>query len=373
MTCYIEFEDSPIGIIPSNNIIRFSFNCSIYRIFSMAKLTLGGVAKKYFNEMKSGLPVNIVFEGNGKTYVNKMKVLSFSKVPNKQIDVSDLLEITLISAMYFDKSGGTLVHEGSVGSIYDTIMTKFFKGSIIEYKGTMTDDLPRRRYQTQERTLDFMKRLLKYGVQGGMPVYLFHDAKGVLNLKGISEMSKSLPDYTAVPTLVTTSPKLAQSSTSPYLSIWDFVSVFDGRTTSSRVDNIFTTANFRFNDKVINTYTFKGIDTLNNQISDGIPSRTKFYGWNLAPNDAYALAAKESFESTSNSCLFRGVFRGMDVDGLDLGHTLTVLLPTYDYSAKNSNGEASNLGEGRYLITDLDFTVTDDTVQTTATMMQVAC
>lgn len=374
MTCYIEFEDSPIGVVHYTRILRLSFICSIFKVFSMANVVLNGLAKKYFNDMKSGLPVNFVFvDDNGKEYINKMKVLSFSKLPDSEFNTSDIMEVTFISAMYFDKSSGTLVHEGSVGTIYDNIMSKFFRISVREYSGISTEDIPRRRYQTGERTLDFMKRILKYGVQGNMPVYLFHDAKGVLNLRGISEMSKSIPEYTAIPALVGTSENMSQSSTNAYLLMWDFISEFNGRTTASRVDNIFTTSNFRFNDKVMSSYSFRSLETGNSQIFDSIPSRTKFYGWNLAPNDAFAISAKESFESTANSCILKGTFKGMDVGRLGLGSTIDVQLPTYGNNAKNSKGEAANLGEGRYLITDLEFSITKDGVQTVASMMQVAC
>ena len=373
MTFSIEFEDSPIGVVNSSRIASVSFICSIFKTFSMAKVVLSGLAKKYFNDMKSGLPVNFIFMGDGKTYVNKMKVLSFSKIPDTQFETSDTLDITLISAMYFDKSSGTLIHEGSVGAIYDNIMSKFFKGSVPEYQGTVTDDFPRRRYQTNERTLDFMQRILKYGIKGNMPVYLFHDAKGVLNLRGISEMSKSYPSYTAIPARFATTPELTQSSITPYLEMWNFISLFNGRTSSTKVTNIFSTSNFRFNNKIVNSYTFNSLGTGNSQIFDDIPSRTKFYGWNLAPTDAMAIAAKDSYEANSTSCLFKGVFRGMDVDRLELGSTINVQLPSFGNTAKNSNGESSNLGEGRYLISDLEFSMDGESVKTTASMIQVAC
>lgn len=373
MICYIEFEDSPIGIVSPSKVLKVSFICSIYKVYSMANLMLSGLAKQYFNDIKCGSPINFVFKDDNNTYINKMRVLSFSKIPDSQYGMSDILNVTLISAIYFDKSAGTMVHEGSVGSIYDTIMSKFFNNSVVEYSGTLTDDLPRRRYQTQERTLDFMKRILKYGIQGGMPVYLFHDAKGVLNLKGISEMSKSLPSYTAVPSINGVSPEMGLSSTNSFLTIWDFISEFDGKTTCGFINNVFTTANFRFNNKIVDSYTFKGVDTQNNQILESIPPKTKFYGWNLAPNDAMAIAAKESFEKLTNSCMFRGIFQDFDVSRLNLGSTISVQLPEFGYTARNSNGEASNLGEGRYLITDLEFLAEGNKVQTTATMMQVAC
>lgn len=374
MTCYIEFEDSPIGVVSYTRILRLSFICSIFKVFSMANMVLNGLAKKYFNDMKSGLPVNFVFvDDDNKSYVNKMKVLSFSKLPDTEYNVSDIMEVTLISAIYFDKSVGTLVHDGSVGTIYDNIMAKFFKTSVTEYKGIPTEDIPRRRYQTGERTLDFMKRILKYGVQGNMPIYLFHDSKGVLNLRGISEMSKSIPGYTAIPALVGSTDGMSQSSTNAYLLMWDLISEFNGRTTCSRIDNIFTTENFKFNDKVISSYSFRSAETGNNQIFDSIPSKIKYYGWNLAPNDAFAISAKESFESTSNSCIFKATFRGADVGRLNLGSTIDVQLPTYGNTAKNSKGESSNLGEGRYLITDLEYSLSGDGVQTVVSMIQVAC
>lgn len=374
MKVRVEFEDSRIGVLSYKNLSNMSFICSIFKVFAMANLTIIDFAKSSFNIIQSGMPVNIVFvDGNGIEYVNRMKVLSFSKAPNGQASFKDTLNLTLISSIYFDKSSGTFVHEGCVGVIFDNIMSKFFKDSVYSYKGTVTNDLPARRYQTSERTLDFMKRMLKYGIKEDMPVYLFYDPKGTLNLRGIKEMAAENPKFTASPQMMNTSESLPYSSTAEStITMWDFVSLFDGRTACSEIVTKFTSSNFRFQRMVQSKYTFKSVENRSNQVADKIPTKIKFLGWNLTPTDAQAIAAKDSFEETCNTCSFKALFKGLDLEDFNLGDTINIKLP-YDASSHNSLGQAANLSEGRYLITDLEFTLNESVVQTTATMIQVAC
>ena len=374
MRVRIEFEDSRIGVLSYNNLSSMTFICSIFKVFSMAHLVVTDFAKASFNMIKSGMPVNIVFvDDNGKEYINRMRVLSFSKAPDSRASFRDPVDMTLISSMYFDTSSGTFVHEGSIGTIFDNIMSRFFKGSVESYKGTVTNDLPARRYQTSERTLDFMKRILKYGMKDDFPVYLFHDDRGVLRLRGIKEMSMESPKFTAVPHMGAMPPETKSSSvTEPTVTMWDFVSQFDGRTACSEIETKLTSANFRFQKMVQSKYNFKSVENTTNQVQSKVPKKTRFMGWNLTPTDASAIAAKESFEDTCKTCSFKALFKGLDVENLNLGDTVNVKLP-YDKSSTNSLGQASNLSEGRYLITDLEFTLNESVVQTMATMIQVAC
>lgn len=372
MKVYVEFEDSSIGVLSYKAISKLSFICSIFKIFAMGHLVINDFAKRAFNLIKSGMPVNIVFvDEKGKEYINRMKILSFTKIPS--MSFKDTLDLTLISSIYFDDSFGTNVYEGSVGSIIDVIMSKFFKRSVDNYKGIITDDPPRRRYQVSEKTLDFMKRILKYGIKDNFPVYLFHDARGNLNLRGFREMAKTTPEYT-ISMVGYTLPEQTKSSNESEIpfTMYDFVSAFDGRKACSEITTKFSAANFRFQNKVQSSYTFKSVESQSNQVFDKTPKKVKFSGWNLTPTDALSIAAKESFEETYNTCVFKATFRGLDVDNLELGKTFNINLP-FDNSAKNSLGQNSNLGEGRYLVTDLEFVLNESSVQTVASMIQVTC
>ena len=370
MTLYIKFEDSTIGVIQPKDILKMSFICSIFKTFSMSKLIIRDFSKGSFNKIKNGSSVDVVFKDKDKQeYVNKMKVLSFVKAPG--VRLNDVIELTLISSIYFDNAFGTNVYDGSVGTIIENIMSKFFKTSINSYKGTITDDLPRRRYQLSEKTLDFMKRILKYGVKESLPVYLFHDMYGNFNLKGLSEMMNDTPKFIAIPKAVYNDPSLYTKDESEQLVVMsDFITAFDGRNACSQISNKFVTSNFKFQDTVQTSYTYISVEDLTNQVETKTPKKVKFFGWNLAPSDAATIAIKEAFEDTYTTCAFKGVFQITDIDELDLGSVITIKLP-YDKSEKNSKGQDSNLSEGKYLITDLEFSMDSEAVKIIASMIQI--
>ena len=374
MNFQIEFEDSPIGIIHPSKVRSISFICSIFKVYSMASIELKDFAKDSFNLIKSGLPVNLTFlKKNGEPVIHKMKLLSFFKTPAPQTVYSDTLQITLISSIYYDNSFGTSVHEGSVGVIYDQIMKRFFSNTVSTYKGTITDDVPRRRYQTSERTLDFMKRIMKYAVKDNKPVYLFYDNKGILNFKGVSDMTNEVPHTALITIWGSTSPRLKKDFPSDrILTMLNFSSTFDGRTAPSSISNIFTTTNFRFSNKTPKGYKYTTINSSNNQVHDPVPPKVKYYGWNLSPTDAYAIAARDSYEETYNNCSFKATFMNVDSDELTLGTTVDIFLP-YEKSALNSKNQDANLGEGRYLVTDIEYSLNDDGFYTIATLTQVVC
>ena len=370
----IEFENSPIRDLPLESIDKVSFICSIFKVYSLARIRFRDTAKRYFNNIKGGIPVNFIFESGSNRYVNKMMVLSFEKESSPGGDATDIIEMTLISSIYFDKTQNTASYDGSVGIIIETIMSEFFKNTVTKYEGTSTDDFPRRRYQTSERTLDFMKRILKYGIQGKKPVYLFTDAKGVLKLRGISEMSNSSPKCTARSVLSEKLGSVGTHNTSDKnIVMYDFHSIFNGKKACSKINSVFSVRNFRFSEGTESSYTYIGPELRNNQIETGVPPKTRFYGWNLAPMDAYAIAARDSFEDTYDTCSFLATFMGFDVDNLELGGTLDIELPYNPGTTRDSSGDEANLGEGRYLITELRFEGDGNSLQTIATLVQVAC
>lgn len=373
MNFYLDFKDSSIGTVYPKNLLAFRFDCSLFKTFSMARLQSVLMTKDIYNILKCGMPVDIVFFDDKEKYVNEMRVLSFDKAPNENRDSQNFIEIFLISSIYFDNSKGTMVHEGSVGNIIQDIMKTTFRTTVRDFSGSSTDDMPRRRYQTEERTLDFIQRILKYGYRNNMPVYFYYDAKGTLNLRGVYDlisMSPKCEAHSLYSEQIGTHELIDKAENS--IRMYGFHTKYNGKSAVSKVENRFTVKNFRYMDGVIDSYTFTGAGSLSNQVQTGVPPKVKFYGWNLAPTDALSIAAKDTFEETCEACQFEARFQDFPINKIKLGDTITITLP-YDKTVKNSLGEKSSLGDGKYLITGLSFCYENGTYVTESHMVQVAC
>jgi len=339
----------------------------------MARALLVSSTRRIYNQIRCGMPVDVVFYDKENQYVNQMRVLSFDKAPSDTIDTGNVIEVFLISSIYFDNVKETAVHDGAVGTIIENIMRNSFKGSNYTFSGTSTDDMPRRRYQTSEKTLDFMNRILKYGIKGNYPVYLYHNAKGEINLRGISDLIGTSPKCFAYSLYSERMGDFSLSEmTEKPVQMFGFHNKYNGKSAVSSIENIFSTRNFRYMEGNIDSYNFSGAGDLSNQVEKSLPPKTVFYGWNLAPTDALTIAAKETFEKTCEACQFEASFSGFDIDNIELGSTINVFLP-YDNSAKNKEGRSTNLGNGRYLITSVSYYYDNEIFNTSAHMIQTAC
>jgi len=373
MVFYLEFENSSIGKLSEVQIDSFSYVCNIFKLYAGAKIVIKDFAKKTNNLIKSGMPVNVVFTDNDKkSYVNRMRILSFTKVPEPQTNFTDYLEITLVSAMYFDNIISSSAHKGTVSNIIEEIISKNFSNSVKEYKITQTDDLIRRRYQLEERSQDFMQRICKYGIKNKLPVYLFFDSKGILNLASVDDMIKSEPKYVANTVLADQTFQIpADNESLSKITFFDFQLLNSGKNANTIINSIFTTDNFRHSTAIVGSLTYSSAEYNNSQASEESPTKTVFYNWNLAPSDAYSIAARKSFEDTIYTYSLSASFNGFMVDELMLGSVIYIILP-FTPTETSSKGAKINLGEGKYMVTQLSYLYENNMLTTNATFVQVA-
>lgn len=373
MVFYLEFTNSSIGRLSQAQIDSFSFACSIFKLYSIAQVVIKDFTKEINNMIKSGMPVDVVFTDNdNKTYVSKMSVLSFKKVPSPQTSFVDYTEVTLVPAMYFDGKMSSSAHKGTVHDILEEILSKQFQDSVTNKDIVQTEDLIRRRYQLGERPQEFMERITKYGVKGKMPVYMYFDSKGTLNLGSIADMVSSQPKYIANSVLADQLYQIpGDGETLNKLNFYNFQMSNLGKGACSQIDSIFTVEGFRTTTDIVDSLTYTSPEYNNSQAQKTSPPKTKYFDWNLAPNDAFAIAAREAFEETAYTYSLSASFSGFAIDELPLGSVLYVILP-YEPTALGNNDSKINLGEGLYMVTQLKFTFESNVMSTSATMIQVA-
>ncbi len=371
MTFFINFDKSDLGVIPYEAIHYFSFKCSIFKLYAGAKVSLMDVTKTYNNKIKMGMSAQIVFlDDEDKTYVNNMRVLSVVK--KKTTDVVDSFDIVFISAFFFDDAVNTMTYSGSVSGILSDVFTNVFKDSVPKIDFSVTEDRIRRRYQLSEKTQDFVKKIIKYGIKENMPVYLYSSADGTVYLRGVSEMINGRPRVYISSILASQLIEIPEDNKDALELIYygnSFNS--DIKKGSSRVRNIFCTKNFKFPTTLADNIECNGLEYGNSQTDTPTSPRIKFYNWNYTPDDAKAIAVREAFEETVGTFTMSATFMGMLVGDLNVGSTVMCVLP-YNPTVSGNNGTEINMGEGKYLITSLSFNYEDNNLTTEAIMSQVS-
>ena len=100
----------------------FSFQVDIQNLNAKAVVKLRDITHSLYNQIKTGLSVNIVFYDTGNsqvTYTNYMKVLSFNKKPSNVKNLADYIVVNLISAWYFDSKEE--VSSSYTGTYYEIV------------------------------------------------------------------------------------------------------------------------------------------------------------------------------------------------------------------------------------------------------------
>lgn len=370
MTFKIRLGHPDIGDLSMAQIDSFSYMASIFRLYAGAKFILKDMTKTVNNMLKTGMEATVTFQSEEKTYVNEMRILSFNKGSDDY--VGDRIEIILISAIYFENEIKTMTHAGPVSQILSNVFTNILKNSAPKIDFVTTEDRARRRYQLGERSQDFAKRITKYAIKGNLPVYLYSAPDGVVHLKGVYDMMTSVPKVVLSSISASKLIKMPNNDSSMSELIY-FGHSFSSNTkyTSSLITNVFCTKNFKFPTQLADTSVYTGSDYDNPQAEIGSPPKTKFYNWNLTPDDAMAIAVREAFEETANAYTMSSTFRGLIVDELQLGSTVMSILP-YEPTATGTNGSKVNLGEGKYLITQINYIYENKILRTEAHMCQIA-
>lgn len=367
----ITFEDEFLGTISKTEISYFVFYSSIMKLYSSAKIIIKGIDSTKINKIKVGTSVDILFydEDNNISYTNKMKVLTFTKEESNGIVT--YITLVLVSSLFFNSDESTLAYEGCVSQIVNTMLSNTLKETVTSSDIEATEDRGRIRYRIAEEPQEFIKRIMKYGVISNGPVYIYYDAKGCLNLKGINSLKKKEIAFIDIPPLVETSGvQIEQSNSIRKLLMFSHKFNINKGKQTSKVTSVFNTDLFKSPNSVATKVVVNGEQDNNASVETAYPHRVDYYDWNLAPDDALGIALKTSFEDLGMFQTLTASYKGFLIDELDLGSIHCVILP-YDPTEKSSTGSDVNSSEGTYMVMDVSFIFDGSVMKTEANMIQV--
>lgn len=381
----IVFEEAELGELELAMVSAFSFNIDIHNLYATSKVILKDLSKRIFNKISIGQKVTVIFYDaqetvNKKSLTSEMRVLSFQKVMGSARDIIDRIEISLISSWYFEAEPKTLRYFGTVSQITREILERDFNKLGFTFNISSTSDIAKPRYQLSERSQDFLKRILKYGFLGNLPIYLYTDANSQICLRGILEFINQATFITVTPLeglVATEDLKSEKSQLTRALSLRDYKLLSDVTQSASKIDSIFTTAHFATSDEIVESFSLNSAESTNDinakinaQVKKASQPKTRYVGWNLNPQDALAITTKESFEKINTAFQLLGLMDGYVTDSFTLGTLLRLELP-FEKVKNTTTGEDVNLGEGGYLITSIKYTYQDSIPQTTFLASQV--
>lgn len=339
--------------LPDPFIAGFSFISDFFNTYTKAKLLLKDFTRSYFNKIQKGMDIIFVFYDGSSilnsdhVYKNVMKVVAFSKIPSPQAALEDLTELKLVHSLFFiDGVPDTRAYQGTFYSIVTEVLGN--QNSITKNFST-TDDTPAIRYQLGDSPSQFLSRISRFGIQRGLPVYLYMDAKNTLNLKGVSEMITSSTFYTASPLAneQVTGYNIQSSNPSTSKVVLTNYRFASDNLGSSETDTYFTTGNFESDSLYKNGSVFLNTEAGNIQTNTATPKKINFTTWNLTPQDAMSVTKRADFERNINTYYMVATVPGLCVDSMVPGTLIKVLLP---YDAVVIQGQEKNLSEGEYII-----------------------
>lgn len=371
MTFAVTFEDEFLGTLPKTEISYFVFYSSIMKLYSSAKVIIKGIDSSKINKIKIGTPVNVIFydENSDTSYTNKMKVLTFTK--EETDGIVTYITLILVSSLFFNNDESTSAYEGSVSQILNTIISTSLKTTVTASNIEATEDRGRIRYRIAEESQEFIKRIMKYGIISNGPVYIYYDAKGCLNLKGINSLRKKDIAFIDVPPLVESSGvQIEQSDSIKKLLMFSHKFNINKGKQTSKVTSIFNTELFKSPNSIATKVVVAGEQDNNASVEEIYPHRVDYYDWNIVPDDALGIALKTSFEDLGMFQTLIASYEGFLVDELDLGSLHCVILP-YEPTEKSSTNSDVNSSEGTYMVMDVSFIYDGSIQKTEANLIQV--
>lgn len=355
--------NTSFGIIPDGFVEKARITFDLYSMFATGKLVVNDMTKSYFNKIKTGLSVDITLNGN----LIPMRILSFDKVPSN--NAVDVISADLISDWYFDSVISNVAYQGKISEIYTRIFGAFFK-KINKLDISASDDYSRIRYQLGENTANFMQRIMKYGIKGNLPMYLYTDTAGYIKYKGINEFLSEKPLTLVTPYLSERLDSVPASLKSlPTILLSNYKLISEGINMNSNTTTIFTTANFKTIAQAASGISLVNAEAQNDQSEVYTPTLQKFTNWNLTPDDALAISVKEDFEKSVSSYYLQGIAEGFHTSSLNIGKKVQLILP-YEPVQSRKAGSTINLGEGEYIVKKVEFLIADQIEKTRVQLIQ---
>ena len=378
MEYLVSIEGIPQTILPAA-ITSFTFTTDISSLYSTCRLVIQDCLQVYFSNIRLGQPAIVTFLDEDKTYVNNMAVLSYHKVPQAVGLATDQIEIRLISKLYFDLPlTYTACHSNNVGAIISSILSSKFPQISAEFKDIApTTDVPAPRYQINKRYQDFMMSLLPFASIDDLPVFLFTDHKGVLHLKGVSEILKS--DIADASLLVTgrdadVEGHLNGNVSAKRLYARSYRVVGDGSNSSSRIKGYSAAVNFLDPYDTRDVTVYRASESYNPQSLRESPHSSISYGWEVAPQDAKNNLIWEGFRRNKSTFAIDATVNDFAGGDLNVMSGVRVVIP-YHSDIRRPDGTLVVLGDGLYIVTGLQYIVEapKNLKFTRMTLLQASC
>ena len=378
MEYLVDIDGIPQTILPAA-ITSFTFTTDVTSLYSTCSLVIQDCLQVYFSNIRLGQPAIVTFLDGGKTYVNKMAVIAFHKVPQAVGLATDQIEIRLISSFYFDQPlTRTERHTSNVGAIIDSILSSKFPKISAEFKDiSPTTDMPAPRYQINKRYQDFMMSLLPFASIDDLPVFLFSDHKGILHLKGVADVLKTNIADTSL--LVTgrdadVEGRLSGVTNAKRLYARSYRVVGDGSNASSRIKGFSAAVNFLDPYDTKDVTAFNSSESYNPQSLRKSPYSDISYGWEVAPQDAKNNLIWEGIKRSKGTFAIDATINDFAGGDLSVMSGVRVVIP-YHSNIQRADGTPVVLGDGLYIVTGLQYIVEapKNLKFTRMTLLQASC
>lgn len=360
--------------IPRALIYEMFFQVDILNIYSKATVKIHDPTSTLYNSIKTGQQMIIEFTDTGEDEnpKNYMMVLSYQKKrQSSQNNIIEDIEIKLISSWYFDATVGDATYFGTFSEIVENIISKsnrpYFSGTDFN----ATEDGSRYRYRIGETEQDFIQRIMKYGMKGNLPVYLYMNASGQLVLRGIKDFINEKATLALSPDMTIQLGNLpANAKDYSNLRISSYNIVADLENAHSRMTCYLTTSNFKMPEdaSVPTSATLVNTELNNPQSLMKSPEIRIYSNWNRTPDDALAIGIKNIFEKNLSNYYMIAIIPAW-VPFIDLGTKFKVFLP-YAPVEDPITGKTSNLGEGEYFTKHITLIFKDNLYKTKLSLIQ---
>ena len=343
--------------IPEHLVDGVSIIADLTEMYLAGEIVLKDMGSHYANSVKLGTPLQIRYiTDGGYTYKNDFRIQTFQKIQDRENNDIDFLKMCVVSAWYFDGEPQTRAYKGSYGQ-WVSLLTQGLS-SQLTLGGFNTEDTPKTRYMIAKRPQEFLQETMRYGLIGGMPVYLHTLPTNKLCLDGIANLIKNTNPDTVLfsrNVLQTQAADQVVTELRPNLVSLDpgkrniRMESFDLHTSnvgnSSKVTCRFTQDHFKCsNTSFASTgIVVQSIEKGNAQVEKVAPARMEYFTWEYTPDDAKAMAVRTGLERVFQTFSLSASLYGTYVDTLYPGAMVEVLL------TNNAKGEEL-VGNGVYMV-----------------------
>ncbi len=360
-------------IIPEDSISQYCISTSMSSILPTAEFTMTHINPAVTRHIKRGTAVNIVFtdrKTGDAIAVLPMSILTKDNVTNMGLNVGDVISVSLVHRLFFknkikNRAWGT--SSSNIGIIFQDVINEDFPEYTPKSYIATTHDHSNIRYQLEENSLEFLKRIQKYGLIDGLPVYSYIDMKDNFHLKGIADC---LRESTENVLEVIPSPDLSLMSHSHQNveGILERISAFEYRLyedssnskLATRVN--FSNTNFKSNNQaeIVSYKVFNSFESTINNVANHSNINITHKNWNLNPSDALALSSKEVFENNINSTSAVVSFNHLSLENFLIGRVVKLTLVNEAYTNGGDELTTENTNSGYYLIWQSTFNLSEE-------------